>query len=611
MAQAGNFTPILLYSSSTTGNTPGAANLTNSANGSEIAINIFDGRLFYKDTGNVVRQIADKLWVGTVTSVGGTGSVNGITLTGTVTSSGNLTLGGTLGNIANSQLTNSTISGVALGANLFNLTAGTGVSFSAGTTYNGSTAITINATGTGGTVTSVAALTLGTTGTDLSSTVANGTTTPIITLNVPTASAANRGALSAADWTTFNSKAPAVTYTSNYIPYGQGTTTPNQSAGLQYNGTTFTTTGISTSNNLAFTGTGNRITGDFGNATVANRVAFQSSTTNGNTTVFAIPNGTGTVAGFFANNDPTLVAASSEGSLSVNGTTDVRLASAIYLGGTYLPLTMYTGGSERLRINTSGNVGIGTSSPNGKLDVRANTNGNLFGYLQNDSTGASAQSNWQINAGGRYANLIANYSGSYFQNAGIGLTTIYQDYDTQIFRANNGTERMRIDSSGNLLVGTTSVVGTDDPKVSINGNSCIATNTATTNLTAAIGFWNPNGRIGYIGVSGTTTSYVTSSDYRLKENITPMTGALDVVAQLKPVTYKWKADGSDGQGFIAHELQAVVPDCVTGEKDAVDGEGKPVYQGIDTSFLVATLTAAIQELKAEIDLIKAQINQGT
>ena len=93
---------------------------------------------------------------GTVTSVSGTGTVNGITLTGTVTSSGSLTLGGTLGSIANSQLTNSTISGVALGGSLFNLTAGTGVSFSSGTTYNGSTAITINATGTGGTVTSVA-----------------------------------------------------------------------------------------------------------------------------------------------------------------------------------------------------------------------------------------------------------------------------------------------------------------------------------------------------------------------------------------------------------------------------------------------------------------------
>ena len=86
-----------------------------------------------------------------------------------------------------------------------------------------------------------------------------------------------------------------------------------------------------------------------------------------------------------------------------------------------------------------------------------------------------------------------------------------------------------------------------------------------------------------------------------------MQNALATVAQLNPVTYTWKADGSDGQGFIAHELQAVVPDCVTGEKDAVDAEGKPVYQGVDTSFLVATLTAAIKELKAELDATKAEV----
>jgi len=97
--------------------------------------------------------------------------------------------------------------------------------------------------------------------------------------------------------------------------------------------------------------------------------------------------------------------------------------------------------------------------------------------------------------------------------------------------------------------------------------------------------------------------------------IAPMTGALDKVALLKPVTYKWNADNSDGQGFIAHELAEVVPDCVSGEKDAVetytDEDGneasRPAYQGIDTSFLVATLTAAIQELKAIVDTQAARI----
>ena len=87
-----------------------------------------------------------------------------------------------------------------------------------------------------------------------------------------------------------------------------------------------------------------------------------------------------------------------------------------------------------------------------------------------------------------------------------------------------------------------------------------------------------------------------------------MTGALAKVAALKPCTYKWKADGSDGEGFIAHELAEVVPQCVTGEKDAVDEEGKPVYQGIDTSFLVATLTAAIQEQQTIINQLKARLD---
>ena len=86
-----------------------------------------------------------------------------------------------------------------------------------------------------------------------------------------------------------------------------------------------------------------------------------------------------------------------------------------------------------------------------------------------------------------------------------------------------------------------------------------------------------------------------------------MTGALATVAQLKPCTYDWISTKEKGQGFIAHELQAVVPDCVTGQKDAVDAEGKPVYQGVDTSFLVATLTAAIQELNTLVTTQAATI----
>ena len=100
-------------------------------------------------------------------------------------------------------------------------------------------------------------------------------------------------------------------------------------------------------------------------------------------------------------------------------------------------------------------------------------------------------------------------------------------------------------------------------------------------------------------------AYNTTSDYRLKENIVDLPNALATVAQLKPRQFDWKETGNTTTGFIAHELAEVAPQCVTGEKDAVDVEGNPEYQSIDTSFLVATLTAAIQELKAEFDAYKA------
>ena len=133
-----------------------------------------------------------------------------------------------------------------------------------------------------------------------------------------------------------------------------------------------------------------------------------------------------------------------------------------------------------------------------------------------------------------------------------------------------------------------------------------STSTGTT-----IQFRYNGGDVGNIATNGSTTSYNASSDYRLKNNIATMTGALSKVAQLRPVTFKWIATGNDAEGFIAHELAEVCPDAVTGAKDAVDENGKPVYQGVDTSFLVATLTKAIQEQQAIIESQSAAIQSLT
>ena len=281
---------------------------------------------------------------------------------------------------------------------------------------------------------------------------------------------------------------------------------------------------------------------------------------------------------------------------SVAGTTVLTLPAT---SGTVLTQNP-SAPANSLVVDASGNVGIGTTSPAAKLEVSfadaisggvriSNTStGISFARLINSATSPN-DNNWNIECG---RDGTRNFA----------------------IRDNLVGERMRIDSSGNVLINTTSVVNNSRLSVvedltSLNGIGIKNTGTTYGGSTDFIVFMNnvdaAAGRVSQTAV--TTVAYTTSSDYRLKENIVPMTGALNKVLQLKPVSYRWKQDGSNGQGFIAHELQEIVPDCVVGEKNAVDEEGKPVYQGIDTSFLVATLTAAIQEQQTIINDLKARV----
>jgi hypothetical protein len=180
--------------------------------------------------------------------------------------------------------------------------------------------------------------------------------------------------------------------------------------------------------------------------------------------------------------------------------------------------------------------------------------------------------------------------------------------------AESSTERMRINQAGSvmmsggydesdsnyyLILGTSSV----DAKAPLK---CIA---ASTGARTIIGFFNPNGVVGTITTTGSATAYNTSSDYRLKENVVDLDGAITRVKQLAPKRFNFIGDDTDAvvDGFLAHEAQTVVPEAVTGTHNEVDNEGNPVYQGIDQSKLVPLLTAALQEAIAKIETLEAKV----
>ena len=298
--------------------------------------------------------------------------------------------------------------------------------------------------------------------------------------------------------------------------------------------------------------------------------------------------------------------------------------------------------NEAMRIDSSGNVGIG---------VTPSAWGGSYKALQLPSgsftaDGTAVLEMRQNNRWTGSANVYVNngFATNYYQY--LGAHAWFNAPSGTAGNAISFTQAMTLDASGNLLVGTTTLAPTTTAGTIIRANGVgqfTANSTQALDVTrigtdgAMVAFFYGATNVGTITTNGTVTFYNTTSDYRLKENVAPMQNALATVAALKPCTYTWKSNGSDGQGFIAHELQEVMPDCVTGEKDAMrteqyeispaipaivgeDGEvieaaveavmGErevPQYQGIDVSFLVATLTAAIQEQQALIQELTTRL----
>jgi hypothetical protein len=271
--------------------------------------------------------------------------------------------------------------------------------------------------------------------------------------------------------------------------------------------------------------------------------------------------------------------------------------------------TRYAGSrSQKMLLTASGNLGLGVTPTSGwTINAKVAQIGARMAVYNDGSNNALFSNNMYFD--GSNNRYIATAASARYYLSTDGSHIWNQAASGTAGNVITFTQAMTLDASGNLLVGTTT------PKAQItadfNGSSTngIGINdTASANGTVFASFWESSTSIGTIQRVTTTNAvvYNTTSDYRLKTVTGSVTGQGERIDALKPIDYQWKEGNQQARGFLAHEFQTVYPNSVSGEKDAIDSDGKPVYQSMQasTSEVIADLVAEIQSLRQRITTLE-------